>query len=64
MEGGALKIELRDSYRYVLAPGLGNRVTASGIYAHATHVAEILGNMAWPGEDFEAVGIFDGEDED
>lgn len=57
-------IELRDTYRLELAPGLGNRATAAGIYAHASRAAEILGNMLWPAEAFDAVGISDSENDD
>jgi hypothetical protein len=56
-------LELRDRYRMVLAPGLGNRVTASGAYQFCMDASDLI-NYRWPYEVFEAAGIYAYDDED
>jgi hypothetical protein len=48
-------LELRDQYRMALAPGSGNRITCSELYAFQHQVSR-LGNYDWPAEVFEAYG--------
>jgi hypothetical protein len=48
-------LELRDRYRFALAPGSGNRVTCSNLYAFQHEVSSLSG-YNWPDEVFEAYG--------
>lgn len=48
-------MELRDRYRMALAPGGGNRVTCSELYAFQHEVSH-LGSYDWPDEVFDAYG--------
>ncbi|MGU3473187.1 hypothetical protein ACLBWT_18820 [Paenibacillus sp. D51F] len=59
-------IELRDRFRYVLAPGSGNRMTTAGLYAFAGEISNIF-EYTFPDEPFTAQGIYmfdDDEDDD
>lgn len=51
-------MELRDSYREVLAPGKGNRVTTRGLYDFSVEVVECF-EYDWPAEVFSELGIDD-----
>lgn len=55
--------ELRDVYRMSLAPGRGNRVTAAGAYRFSVEAAA-LADFSWPEEPFDAMCIYDFDDED
>ncbi len=57
-------LEMRDIYRYSLAPGGGNRVTVSGVYAFGQEVTEALISYEWPCEPIEELGLDAGRDED
>jgi hypothetical protein len=58
-------LDLRDRFRYVLAPGSGNRMTTAGIYAFAGEIKNIY-DYSFPDEPFTAQGIymFDDDDDD
>lgn len=55
-------IDLRDNYRYVLAPGSGNRITTASIYKFSEEVKQLF-QYDWPWEVFNAVLIDDEGDE-
>jgi len=52
-------INLRDTYRWALAPGGGNRETCSGLYSFHLDASDLHG-FDWPSEVFEAFGMDDG----
>lgn len=59
-------LELRDEHRAALAPGQGNRATASALYAFVTECDKTQ-SFDWPSEPFDAIGEYsydDGDDED
>jgi hypothetical protein len=58
-------LELRDRFRYVLAPGSGNRMNTAGLYAFAGEIKNIY-DYTFPSEPFTAQGIymFDDDDDD
>lgn len=51
-------IDLRDSYRFAMAPGSGYRDTTSAIYAFSNELRAVY-EYGWPSELFDAVGIDD-----
>lgn len=55
-------IELRDRFRTVLAPGRGNRITTSAIYAFSNEMRSVY-SYEWPYEVFDAIGEFDDSSE-
>lgn len=61
-------LELRDRYRYALAPGGGNRETCAELHSFGFEVADLM-TSDWPLEVFDSVDDIDGdfisdEDED
>ena len=56
-------VELRDRYRMSLAPGRGNRDTAAALYLFADKVSRLY-DYLWPDELFDAMGLYDGRDDD
>jgi hypothetical protein len=48
-------LELRDRYRLALAPGSGNRITCSSLYAFQQEMAG-LQTYDWPDHVFDAYG--------
>lgn len=48
-------LELRDRFREVLAPGLGNRVTCANVYVFSQEMRELY-LYDFPDEVFEACG--------
>jgi len=53
-------LELRDRYRYALAPGGGNRVTCAQIHSFGFEIAD-LPTSDWPYEVFDAADDCDGD---
>lgn len=56
-------LQLRDRFRMTLAPGLGNRVTASGAYLFCMEASDLI-SYDWPDDVFEAIGIYSDDDDD
>lgn len=56
-------LQLRDRYRYALAPGAGNRSTCAALYAFQQQVAD-LSDWEWPYDAFDGVDADFGSRED
>lgn len=55
-------LELRDNYRYALAPGAGNRETTSAVYRFGSELVTELLFYEWPDEVVGAMGMDSGDD--